>query len=298
MHRHSSRSKAMTIIYDEAATEYSQPWHPERPERLLMTESRCREVFPNVTWKAPYLAEDQDLLRVHSRQHLQRLTESADFDADTPYHKGIDEHARRAAGGALLATHCALQGEKPFSLLRPPGHHATSDQAMGFCYLNSIAAAALRALADGLDRVAIWDFDAHHGNGTEAIVRGHQQIRFASVHQYPGYPGTGTSSFDNIYNWPVAPRTHRDMHSAKVREALDRLLEFRPNLILVSAGFDAYREDPLTELGLEIDDFYHFGQWLNQTGLPAMAILEGGYSNRLPELVESFLLGWTGQRPR
>ena len=263
-----------------------------------MTESRFREVFPEAAWKAPYLAEDEDLLRAHSIRHLQRLSEPNDFDTDTPYYQGIEEHARRSAGGALLAAECALKGETPFSLLRPPGHHATADQAMGFCYLNSIAIAALHALTIGCDRVAIWDFDAHHGNGTEAIVRGHQQIRFASVHQYPGYPGTGTSSFENIYNWPIAPLTQREMHADKVREALDRLLEFRPDLILVSAGFDAYREDPLMDLLLETDDFYHFGHWLGQTGVPAMAILEGGYSNQLPELAENFLRGWSGQRPQ
>ena len=288
----------MTIIFDEAATEYSQPWHPERPERLSTTESRLREAFPAATWKAPYIAEDKDLLRAHTTAHLQRLAEPKDFDVDTPYYARIEEHARRAVGGALLATECALKGEKPFSLLRPPGHHATADRAMGFCYLNSIAVAALRALATGCDRVAIWDFDGHHGNGTEEIVRGHESIRFGSVHQYPGYPGTGTSSFQNVYNWPVAPLTHREMHAAKVREALDRLLEFGPDLILVSAGFDAYREDPLMDLLLEADDFYHFGHWLAQTGIPALAILEGGYSNRLPELVENFLHGWTGQRPQ
>jgi acetoin utilization deacetylase AcuC-like enzyme len=287
----------MTIIYDEAATEFGQPWHPERPERLSMTEPRLREAFPEITWKAPYLADNQDLLRAHSVAHLQRFTKSEDFDADTPYYPRIEEHARRSAGGALLAVECALKGEKPFSLLRPPGHHATRDQAMGFCYFNSVAIAAFRALASGCDRVAIWDFDAHHGNGTEAIVRGHQQIRFGSVHQYPGYPGTGTSSFENIYNWPVAPLTPREVHAAKVHESLDRLLEFRPDLILVSAGFDSYREDPLTDLSLEIDDFYHFGHWLDQTGVRAMAILEGGYSNRLPELVENFLCGWNARRP-
>jgi acetoin utilization deacetylase AcuC-like enzyme len=289
----------MTIIYDQAATEYGRPWHPERPARLLLTESRLRESFPSAAWKAPYLAEDKDILRVHSIYHLERLAElDQDFDEDTPHYPDIEEHARRSAGGALLAAECALLGDKPFSLLRPPGHHATVDQAMGFCYLNSIAVAAIRSLNYGCERVAIWDFDAHHGNGTEAIVRGHEQIRFASIHQYPGYPGSGTDSFENIYNFPVAPHAHREIHTAKVREALDRLLQFRPNLILVSAGFDAFREDPLTELSLEIDDFHQFGHWLQQTGVPAMAILEGGYSNHLPELVESFLVGWTGQRPQ
>src|SRR3977135_476795 len=114
-------SGLMTIIFDKAAMEYSQPSHPERPERLSMTAARFREVFPHAAWKAPYLAEDKDILRAPSARHLQRLSQPEDFDADTPYHNGIEEHARRAAGGALFAVECALQGDKPFSLLRPPG---------------------------------------------------------------------------------------------------------------------------------------------------------------------------------
>src|SRR3984893_1041130 len=114
-----SNSGLMTIIFDKAATEYSQPGHPERPERLSVPESRFREVSQNTLWKAPYLAEDKDILRAPSARHLQRLSQPEDFDADTPYHKGIEEHTRRAAGGALLAVECALKGDKPFSLLLP-----------------------------------------------------------------------------------------------------------------------------------------------------------------------------------
>jgi acetoin utilization deacetylase AcuC-like enzyme len=283
----------MKIIFDEAATRYGNSEHPERPERLLTTVPHLRKVLPQLAWERPFVAEDKALLLAHDGIHLARLRQPVDFDSDTPFYSDIDQHARRAVGGALLAAESARKGQSTFSLLRPPGHHAKRAQAMGFCYLNSIAVAALNALDDGCERVAIWDFDAHHGNGTEAIVTGNERILFASIHQYPGYPGTGTHSFQNILNWPVPPMTDGEMHAAKVKEALDRLVAFRPDLLLVSAGFDAYLNDPITNLRLEPEHFYRFGAWLHQINIPVAAILEGGYSAELPELIESFIRGWT-----
>ena len=189
----------------------------------------------------------------------------------------------------------ALRGSPAFSLMRPPGHHAKRDQAMGFCYFNHIAIAALDALENGAGRVGIWDFDAHHGNGTEAIVANNPRIVFASVHQFPAYPGTGARSFANIYNFPVAPLSSRNAHVATVRRALEQLLEFTPDLLLVSAGFDAYAGDPITQMTLEAEDFATFGKWLRETNVPAGAILEGGYSDELPELIDAFLSGWIGR---
>ena len=282
----------MKIIYDEAATGYGGGGHPECPERLLRTVPHLQNVFPQLGWERPSIAEDKDLLPAHDAPHLARLGEPVDFDLDTPYYPGIDQQARRAAGGALLAAELARRGEAAFSLLRPPGHHAMRNQAMGFCYLNSIAIAALAAIKNGCKRVAIWDFDAHHGNGTEAIVTGNEQILFASIHQYPGYPGTGTQSFKNILNWPVPPMTDPEVHAAKVREAFDRLVAFKPDLLLVSAGFDAYANDPLTNMRLEAEHFHRFGTWLRETDIPAAAILEGGYSDDLPGLIENFVRGW------
>jgi acetoin utilization deacetylase AcuC-like enzyme len=247
-----------------------------------------------LVWERPVIADDKALSLAHDAAHLARLRQPIDFDVDTPYYPGIDQHARRAAGGALLAAESTRKGEPAFSLLRPPGHHAKRAQAMGFCYLNSIAVAALAALNNGCERVAIWDFDAHHGNGTEAIVTGKPGVLFASIHQYPGYPGTGTHSFENILNWPVPPMTEGDVHAAKVKEALDRLIAFRPDLLLVSAGFDAYVNDPLTNLRLEAEHFYRFGTWLRKINIPVAAILEGGYSDELPGLIESFIRGWNG----
>ena len=177
--------------------------------------------------------------------------------------------------------------------MRPPGHHATRDQAMGFCFFNHIAVAALDMLARGAQRIAIWDFDAHHGNGTEAIVAGNPRVAFASVHQFPGYPGTGTRSSGNIHNFPIAPFTPRAEHRAVVARALTVLLDFKPDLVLVSAGFDAYAGDPITHMSLEPEDFALFGQWLRESSLPAGAILEGGYSDKLPQLIDAFLVAWT-----
>jgi acetoin utilization deacetylase AcuC-like enzyme len=286
----------MQLIFDHEATRYRHPHHPESPERLVQTEAHLRKNRPDWKWKRPPSAGDDSILRVHSKEHLLRLTRPIDFDADTPYHDNILEHARRAAGAATEAVDFALGSEKAFGLMRPPGHHATRDSAMGFCYLNSIAIAAFHAFQQGVARVAIWDFDAHHGNGTEAIVRGNRGIIFASVHQYPGYPGSGTTSFDNILNYPVPPYAEAGFHSGEVARAFESLLAFKPEIILVSAGFDAYAGDPITQMSLEAKHFAEFGKWLGESGIAAGAILEGGYSEELPYLVESFLAGWAGEQ--
>lgn len=283
----------LTVIFDQAANEFSQDYHPERPTRLINTEAYLLDKHPDWVWIKPRLATAEEVLRAHRPQHLERLRQPLDFDADTPYYPGIEEHARRAAGAAICAVDLALRGRKGFALMRPPGHHATSSEAMGFCYLNSIAIAAHYALATGCERVAIWDFDAHHGNGTEEIVFGNRRIRFASIHQYPGYPGTGTVSQGNVFNWPVPPHSDPEEHASAVHRALDHLLDFNPDLLLVSAGFDAFAGDPLTEMTLEREHFANFGRQLGATGLPAAAALEGGYSTELPVLVEAFLAGWS-----
>src|SRR5947209_14183996 len=143
--------------------------------------------------------------------------------------------------------------------MRPPGHHATRDRAMGFCYFSNVAVAALDALETGVERIAIWDFDGHHGNGTEAIVAHNLRIQFASIHQFPAYPGTGAKSFANIDNYPIAPFTPRTDIVNLANRALEQLAKFKPDLILVSAGFDAYARDPLLQLTLEREDFAKFG---------------------------------------
>jgi acetoin utilization deacetylase AcuC-like enzyme len=285
----------MLVFHDPRCLDYSTPGHPERPARITDSASLLKERHPQWEWRKPRPADKAALLRAHSPEHVAGIRAAArDFDPDTAAHPGIFEHAARATGAALDVAHEALKGNRAFSLMRPPGHHAMRDRAMGFCYFSHIAIAALDALQNGAERVAIWDFDAHHGNGTEDVVANNPRIAFASIHQFPGYPGTGTRSFANIHNFPVAPLTARAEHVGEVRRALDQLLAFEPNLLLVSAGFDAYAGDPITEMTLEPEDFATFGEWLRETEIPSGAILEGGYSDELPELIDGFLSSWNG----
>jgi len=283
----------MTIFYDRRCLEYSIPGHPERPERIARTSPLLKDRHPESDWREPVPATDDELLRAHSREHIGRVTTSRqDFDADTPRYPNIEMYARHSAGAAIETARAALRGKPAFSLMRPPGHHATRDRAMGFCYFSNIAVAALDALENSSERVAIWDFDGHHGNGTEAIVAHNERIRFASIHQFPAYPGTGAKSFANIDNYPIAPFTSRNEIVEIAKQSLEKLITFRPDLLLVSAGFDAYARDPLLQLTLQRDDFAEFGLWLGKIDVPVAVVLEGGYSDDLPELIDAFLTGW------
>ena len=286
----------MIIYHDHRCAEYSRAGHVERPARISRSIALLKERHAGWAWREPAPADDAAIARAHTRQHVEDVRSArGDFDADSPVYPGLFEHVARATGAALDVARSARAGQRAFSLMRPPGHHATRQQAMGFCYFNHIAVAAFDALENGAQRVAIWDFDAHHGNGTEQIVRGDPRIVFASIHQYPCYPGTGARSFDNIYNFPVRPYTPREPHARVVRDALDTLVAAKPDLLLVSAGFDAYACDPITQMTLESEDFATFGTWMRELDIPTAAILEGGYSDDLPELIDAFLTGWAGE---
>lgn len=287
----------MRIITDERCTGYSHPGHPERPERILATWERLRgqSELP-ITWSKPGPADDAAILRAHTPEHLARLSVPEDFDADTPAFPDLADYARASVGAALDALKAARAGETVFSLMRPPGHHATRNRAMGFCYLNNIAIAALEALATGAKRVAVFDFDVHHGNGTEAILLNKPGAAFLSIHQFPCYPGTGTRNVgNNCYNFSVLPQTVRGEYLHVLASAFEHLQTFKPTLVAVSAGFDSYARDPLAQGSLEVEDFYWLGQSLRKLDVPLFSVLEGGYSAELPELILAYLKGLEGK---
>jgi len=270
------------------------PGHAECPERLEAVLEAVHHAFPRLEWiEAPRATRGQ-LLRVHEPMLLGRVLDShprqrIPLDPDTVLSPGSAEAALRAAGAGVAATEAVLNGETDvaFCAVRPPGHHATAGAAMGFCLFDSIAVAAAHALDKfGLARVAIIDFDVHHGNGTQAIFEREPRVMYLSSHQAPLYPGTGEADergVGNLVNVPLPAGTagpaFREAWRTRLLPALD---DFAPQLLLVSAGFDAHRRDPLAGLALEAGDF----GWLTAE-LAALAarhadgrivsMLEGGY---------------------
>ena len=261
----------MTIVLDPRCTAYHQPGHPEKPNRVARTADLLRLQKPiALQWAEPVEVADALLLRGHTPEHLARLKVEAAFDADTPWHPDIEGHARRSVGAAV--------------------------RAMGFCYCSSMALAVLEARARGLGLVAVFDFDVHHGNGTEEVLKGVEGVAFASVHQGDTYPGTGQADVGpNCFNYPLPGGTPRNTWRRTLETAWQRLLATNPRLIGISAGFDAYTKDPLANGTLEREDFHLLGQWARASGVPTFVILEGGYSLDLPDLVLHFLLGWEGK---
>jgi acetoin utilization deacetylase AcuC-like enzyme len=285
------------IITDEKCTGYSQAGHPERPQRITNSVERLKKQTElDLTWITPSAAGDDPILRAHTPDMLARLSVPENFDVDTPFFENISRFAHVSVGAALEAMRLGRDGKNVFSLMRPPGHHATRQRSMGFCYLNNIAIAVLEAAATGSKRIAVFDFDVHHGNGTEDILLDRPGIEFFSVHQYPAYPGTGKSNRGgNCFNYPVAPATPREVYRMTLDHALNDLKRFRPDLIAVSAGFDAYARDPLAEGTLLEEDFYWLGESLRKLNVPMFSLLEGGYSRDLPELIFAYLKGVAGK---
>ena len=285
------------IICDEKCAGYSSAGHPERPARITATVERLKNQneLP-MEWICPTTVSDKQLLRAHAPEMLARLKIPRDFDADTPFYENISGFARASAAAGIDAVNLTRAGENVFSLMRPPGHHATRERQMGFCYLNNVAIAVLEAIATGTKRVAVFDFDVHHGNGTENILFNRDGVAFFSVHQFPAYPGTGAQNVgDNCFNYPVAPSTPRETYRATLARALADLKNFRPELIAVSAGFDACVNDPLADGTLLAEDFFWLGSELRALKIPFSSLLEGGYSSDLPELIFAYLKGVEGK---
>lgn len=289
--------KAIKVITDERCVGYSVNGHPEKPARISRSTERLKsqEELP-IDWAKPAEFDLELLRRAHATEHIGHVrAAAADFDGDTPAYPEIFSHACRSVGGALGAMKAAREGQMALSLMRPPGHHATRDRAMGFCFLNSVAVAVLEALASGVTSAAVFDFDVHHGNGTEDILLDQPHVAFYSVHQHPCYPGTGTAHRGrNCFNYPVRPQTPRVEYRQVLLGALDNLKKLRPGLVAVSAGFDAYARDPLAQETLEVEDFYWLGQQLRGLGVPVFSVLEGGYSKDLPDLILAYLKGLAG----
>ena len=274
------------------------PHHPESPDRLRAVLAALEtEEFAALLREAAPLATIEQLTRVHPANYVEAILairpgedEMVQLDADTSMSAGSAEAALRAAGAAVSAVDAVMEGwaRTAFAAVRPPGHHAEPARPMGFCLFNNAAVAALHARARwGAQRVAVVDFDVHHGNGTQAMFAADKDLFYASSHQSPCYPGTGDASergtANNIVNAPLRPGSDsaafRAAWSNTILPELDR---FAPGLLIVSAGFDAHKADPLAQLRLETADF----AWITQEllhiaevhcGGRLVSVLEGGY---------------------
>lgn len=268
--------------------------HPESPARLKAVLDALDDAGLGGDRRAATPAEVVDLERVHPAGYVARLLGASpdrglhQLDVDTVLSPGSVPSARLAAGAAIHAVRAVARGEtrRAFAAVRPPGHHSEPDRAMGFCLFSSVAVAARVAQAEGMARVAVVDFDVHHGNGTQAAFEDDDSLFLASIHQMPLYPGSGAADetgVGNIVNAPVAPHVAREAWRATFAGGLMPPLEaFRPDLILISAGFDAHRRDPLAHQSLEAADF----AWATRAVIEVarrvcdgkvVSALEGGY---------------------
>ena len=271
------------------------PGHPERVERLAAVRAALSEA-PGLDWREAPAGTVDDVLRCHPQDYVDRVRDAVpdegwvSLDADTHLSPGSLDAAWRGVGGCVAAVDAVMAGDvaNAFVACRPPGHHAERATAMGFCLFGNVSIAAKHALdAHGLDRVAVVDFDVHHGNGTQDLLWDEARSLFVSSHQMPLYPGTGSpherGAHDNVINVPLAPMTGgaemRRVYSEEIVPALD---DFRPELVLISAGFDAHRADPLANLNWTEEDF----AWVTaaicdvadaHAGGRVVSTLEGGY---------------------
>ncbi|MBU2567821.1 MAG: histone deacetylase [Elusimicrobia bacterium] len=282
----------MKIIYSKKCSEYGQMGHPESPVRVTGTYDYLLK--KNWEFVNPAGCRTQDILRAHTRSLLDEVKSGGFNDPDTPDYNGIYEYAVLSAGAACMAGDGCFN-EPHFSLMRPPGHHATRSRLGGFCYFNNIAISVLKLLSEkDIGRAAILDIDCHHGNGTQDIFLGDKRALFVSLHQVPLYPGTGHRSQDNCLNFPLSPGTDEKMYMSVLDTAIGKIREFGPEVLAVSAGFDTYRGDPLTQMNLEKTTYRKIGEHISELNLPRYAVLEGGYSPDLPECIYNFLVGFGG----
>jgi acetoin utilization deacetylase AcuC-like enzyme len=273
------------VSHQEMARLHPTGDHPESQERLrvLLDRFEFREAGP---------AREADVLRCHDREHVElvrRIDRPAMIGLDTVASETTYEAAMLAAGATIEATR--IEG---FALVRPPGHHATSDEAMGFCFFNNVAIGARHAQTElGVERVAILDWDVHHGNGTEAIFRDDPSVLYVSLHQWPLYPGTGgpDDQGETLVNVPLsAGSTDEDYLRAWDDHVEPAMRRFDPELLLVSAGFDAHEEDPIAQMLVTEAGFRELARRSAVLAPRVAAVLEGGYNiDTLPDLVAAAL---------
>jgi acetoin utilization deacetylase AcuC-like enzyme len=271
--------------------------HPESPLRLKAIETvLMRPAFAALVKREAPRAETAQILRVHTQEHVDAVLSHIPqngllyMDPDTPVSPGSGEAAWRAAGAVCAAVDAVFKGEakNAFCGIRPPGHHASPGRSMGFCIFNNIAIAAEHARhTHGIQRVAIIDFDVHHGNGTQHTFDKNPEVLYASTHQHPWYPGTGLASdtgAGNIFNAPLpAGSGSKEFRAAMESKILPAVDSFKPELVLVSAGFDAHKDDPLGSLNFVEDDYAWITRELlalagRHCGGKLVSALEGGYN--------------------
>jgi acetoin utilization deacetylase AcuC-like enzyme len=282
------------------------PHHPERPDRLRAILGALEDpAFDGLVRLAAPAASMEEMTRVHPQDYVEAILgirpgpgEHVHVDGDTVVSQGSAEAIQRAAGAVVAGVEAVMEGKvrTAFAAVRPPGHHAAPSVPGGFCLINNAAVGARHAQAKyGVERVAIVDFDVHHGQGTQAVVEPDPTLFYASTHQYPLYPGTGSSretgTDHNVVNVPLrAGSGSAEFRAAWGEHILPMLDDFAPELIIVSAGFDAHRADPLAQLDVETEDFV----WLTEELLAIadrhaqgrlVSVLEGGYD--LAALAES-----------
>ncbi|HOK09231.1 MAG TPA: histone deacetylase [Candidatus Hydrogenedens sp.] len=285
-------SRTAIIFREEALRHDTGPFHPESPARL----EAILESFEKYNIDPPILdiepAKREDLLRIHTAHHVDTIEKTCKGnleypDPDTVMGEASWESALLAVGGAISACKAVLEGtyDCVFEIMRPPGHHAEPNRAMGFCLFNNVAIAA-RWLTDvaGLKRVAIFDFDVHHGNGTQKAFYDDDRVYYVSIHQFPHYPGTGfpeeRGKNNTNLNVQMMPGVPEELwHSAMENLILPELKRFAPEFLIISAGFDAHRKDPLGSQNLEEEDFAKLTRAIKGiAGGKVVSVLEGGYN--------------------